>query len=344
MTHQGQSLIDKLQLGGQTLEFSRVALGDGLLPGQGTTLEMVVLTALVHERVSLGIQSIEIITTGRTRVNVWMTNAGLANGITVHEIGLFANDPDLGEILYAYMYAHEHTDYIPPEGGQTAVAQSFGIDTVTGNVAEVTAVFATTAATDVEVKRHFVTALQADGFSTFVLPWAYAPRQPNLAVYVDGVKQIRGVDWNPPTGEEEADTCSTIVFTAAVTGSTKGIEIFSIPVASGAYNRDTVWHKVVDYTCLNSNNDNVITNLGASGPIVFSLDPSISIGTEILFVKEANHDLTIQAALGETIVDSSDGGTLSHTTANQIGANVGLKKTTVNHWTLIGGFGLWQTA
>ena len=158
------------------------------------------------------------------------------------------------------------------------------------------------------------------------------------------VQPIRGVDWDPPSGEEEDDTCAAVVFGATVSGLTKGIEFFSIPVASGAYKRDTVWHKVADFTCLNSNNGNVMTNLGASGAVVFTLDASISIGTKMTFVKEANFDLTIQAEAGETIVDSSDGGTIANTTADQIGATITLQKTTTDHWTIITGFGLWETA
>ena len=344
LTNAGLNLIDKLQLGGLPLEFSRVALGDGTLAGGGTDGEMIVLTALVNERLSLGIQSIQIISTGRSRINAWLTNEGLASEITVHEIGIFANDPDLGEILYAYAYAHDHPDYIPPEGSETAVAQSISIDTIIGNVSDVTAVFATTAATDVEINRHYVDSPSAEGISTFVLPWSYAPRQPNLAVYVDGVKQIRGVDWDPPTGEAENDTCSTVVFGTALTGLSKGVEFFSIPVASGTYQRDTVWHKVADFTCLNSNNKNVLTNLGALAAVVFTLDGSISIGTRLTFVKEANFDLTLQAVSGETIVDSSDGGTMSNTTSDQIGATLTVEKVTVDHWTVLSGFGLWQTA
>lgn len=343
LTNSGLDLLDKLQLGGQTLEFSRVALGDGTLAGAGTTEEIVVLAALVNERLSLAIQSLEIIATGRTRINVWLTNEGLANEIAAHEIGVFANDPDLGEILYAYLYAHDHPDYLPPDGSETAVAQTLRIDTITGNVAEVTAVFATTAATDVEINRHFVDAASAEGQTTFVLPWAYAPRQPNLAVYVDGVKQIRGVDWDPPTGEEENDTCATVVFGSVLSGLAKGVEFFSIPVASGTYNRDTVWHKVADYTCLNSNNGNVLTNLGAVVAIAFTLDGSISIGTKLTFVKEANFDLTLQAVAGETIVDSSDGGTMANTTDGQIGATLTIEKVTADHWTVIAGFGVWET-
>lgn len=344
LTDAGADLLDLVQLGGQALEFSRAAIGDGTLAGGGTDEEMVGLEALVNERLSLGIQSIETIATGRTRINVWLTNAGLANEIVAHEIGIFANHPVDGEILYAYAYAHDHPDYIPPEGAETAVSQAIAIDTIIGNVSEVTAVFATTAATDVEINRHFVAFGDANGEDTFVLPWDYAPRQPNLAVYCDGVKQIRGVDWDPPSGDEEDDTCATVVFASALSGLTKGVEFFSIPVASGAYDRVTVWHKVADFTCLNSNNNNVLTNLGATAAVTFTLDDSISIGTKLTFVKEANYDLIIAAEAGETIVDSSDGGTLSNTTADQIGATVTLQKVTNDHWTIITGFGLWESA
>lgn len=343
LTDQGADLLDKIQLGGLALEFSRAAIGDGTLPGGGNTAELVAMTALVNERMSLAIQSIEIIGTGRTRVNVYLTNEGLVADIAAREIGLFATDPDLGEILYAVAYAHDHPDYIPADGSETAVAQTISIDTIIGNATDVTAVWATTAATNVEIQRHFVPAVSANGADTFVLPWTYAPRTPNLAIYADGTKQVRGIDWDPPSGEESADASSTVEFAAALSGLTKGLEFFSIPVASGVFDRQTVWHKTADFTCRNDNNNHVLTNLGATGEVVFTLSGDISIGTKITFVKEADFDLTLQAAAGETIVDSSAAGTMANTAAAQIGATLTVQKTTEDHWTILTGFGLWET-
>ncbi|MBI9092077.1 MAG: phage tail protein [Desulfobacterium sp.] len=126
LTDAGLAFQAKAQTGVK-LEFSRVGLGDGLLP-DGGSLER--LSVLLNERKSIPIQSIEVIGDGTTQLNTVLTNEDLSNGFYIREIGIFANDPDEGEILYSIAYAGEHPDYIPAKGGTTAVEQVINLVTV----------------------------------------------------------------------------------------------------------------------------------------------------------------------------------------------------------------------
>ena len=54
----------------------------------------------------------------------------------MRELGVFANDPDDGEILYA-VTSDSAPDYLPPEGGSTAVSQEFAVYISASNASDV---------------------------------------------------------------------------------------------------------------------------------------------------------------------------------------------------------------
>ena len=69
-------------------------------------------------------------------VDTFITNNGIKEAFRMSEIGLFANDPDKGEILYAYLTDPE-PDRMPAEGGAVVVSQELTIGMMfsnTGNV------------------------------------------------------------------------------------------------------------------------------------------------------------------------------------------------------------------
>jgi microcystin-dependent protein len=134
LTTQGSALQTKAQAGTTELKFTRVAIGDGYLP-EGGKLEN--LTALVEEKQSLTINLISI-DNGLATLRVTFTNSGLTTGYYVREFGVFASDPDEGEILYSVANAGGMADYLPPEGANL-VEQIFDVVTVVGNAADVSA-------------------------------------------------------------------------------------------------------------------------------------------------------------------------------------------------------------
>ncbi|MFV1599307.1 MULTISPECIES: phage tail protein [Phaeobacter] len=133
-TAAGDNLQAKAQIG-QPLEFTRVALGDGAEPA-----EIKPLNALVNERLSLGIQSMEVLGDGTSRIRAFVTNQGLADGFYIRELGVFARDPATGdEQLYGYTHAADTPDFMPAEGGATVIEQTFDLITVIGQAQNVTA-------------------------------------------------------------------------------------------------------------------------------------------------------------------------------------------------------------
>lgn len=133
-TNLGRALQAKAQTGVQ-LNFTRIGVGDGQLSGQ----DISELTALIHETKSLTITRFRVLTGGKASVGGVLTNEGLVTGFYWREIGLFATDPDLGEILYCYGNAGALAEYIPAGGGSEILEKQVAIVSIVGNAANVSA-------------------------------------------------------------------------------------------------------------------------------------------------------------------------------------------------------------
>jgi hypothetical protein len=136
LTAGGRSLQAKVQAGA-TLAFTQIKIGDGRLSA-GESLDF--LNDLIGPKLVVPIQDVSVIGDGTCRVRGVLTNTGLAAGFFVREIGVFATDPDLGEILYAIANAGDECDYLPAGGGAVAIEHVLDIVISVGNAANVTAV------------------------------------------------------------------------------------------------------------------------------------------------------------------------------------------------------------
>ncbi|MGF9822612.1 phage tail protein [Brevibacillus agri] len=134
LTKKGRDLQAKAEAGA-TLTFTKAKIGDGQL-GQGQSLEN--LNDLISPQKTLTISSVQAESGGLCRIRTNITNQGITQGFYVREIGLFAQDPDLGEILYAISTASA-ADYLPPEGGATIVNNQFDIIVIVGNASSISA-------------------------------------------------------------------------------------------------------------------------------------------------------------------------------------------------------------
>lgn len=119
LTTCGQALQAKVDAGQTTLTFTKMKIGSGVL---GIS----------------GIFASENITT----LTGVITNAGVTTGFQVRELGVFATDPALGEILYS-VTIDSAPDYLPPEGGAVAVFQEFNYNIAVSNAANVSAILST---------------------------------------------------------------------------------------------------------------------------------------------------------------------------------------------------------
>lgn len=133
LTKKGQLLQAKVGTG-IVLALTKMKLGSGVLP-EGTSLED--LTDLVTPEQNVGIAAKEVLPDQKMcKISATITNVGLSAGYYVRELGVFANDPDDGEILYA-VTSDSAPDYLPPEGGSTAVSQEFAVYISASNASDV---------------------------------------------------------------------------------------------------------------------------------------------------------------------------------------------------------------
>jgi hypothetical protein len=77
---------------------------------------------------------------GQTTITFALTNEGLSMGFFMREIGIFALDPDEGEILYGYTNAGDYPDYLPGQDGADVIRSRVSLVIVTDNAKNVTAV------------------------------------------------------------------------------------------------------------------------------------------------------------------------------------------------------------
>lgn len=134
-TNRGRNLQAKAQAGA-ALKFTRIALGDGAL-GSGSIAD---LTALKNEIKSIAVTKLRILEGGKAVIGAILSNQSLNVGFWFRELGLYAQDPDLGEILYCYGNAGAGADYIPAGGGPDIVEKAIDVITIAGNAANISAV------------------------------------------------------------------------------------------------------------------------------------------------------------------------------------------------------------
>lgn len=136
LTVQGMVAIAALVAGG-TLEFTRIAVGDGeLKDGQvpGT------MTKLNNPLFDVTINKVYSDSVSQATIQGVFSNSQVATGFYYRELGLFAKDPATGsEILYAYGNAGEDAEWITPAGESSIIEKEIHIVVLIGNATNVTA-------------------------------------------------------------------------------------------------------------------------------------------------------------------------------------------------------------
>jgi hypothetical protein len=132
-TEKGRALQAKA-LAGTALKFTKIAMGSGTLGSQS----QVALTSLIEPKVTLNITEIKRDSNYATVRGVF-NNADISAGFYWRELGIFAQDPDIGEILYCYANAGTLAEYIPQQTSEI-IEKVVSISVIVGDVANVTAV------------------------------------------------------------------------------------------------------------------------------------------------------------------------------------------------------------
>lgn len=134
LTNKGIALQAKAQAGAQ-LKYTKFVLGDGKLAGQSITT----LNNVISPKKTTDVVRLSMVPPNLAKVGFVLSNQDVTTGFFFREIGLFANDPDHGEILYWYANAGDTADYIPPAGGSDVIAKNFDVLPFIGQAQNVSA-------------------------------------------------------------------------------------------------------------------------------------------------------------------------------------------------------------
>lgn len=128
VTEKGQALLAKTVAGTCKMVFTKVALSENTLKGNLSTLSNI---GTIKQSTHISHKTVK--DNASVVLDAVFTNADLTKGYYVRNIGLYAQDPDEGEILYSISVADESTappDWIVPyvQGG---IITTFTIELVT---------------------------------------------------------------------------------------------------------------------------------------------------------------------------------------------------------------------
>ena len=137
LTNLGKALAAKVEAGKCKFQFTKMKVGDG----SPATIEP--MTDLASPKKVLDLSAVTPYDKGTCDVEAVMTNADLDKGFYLKEIGLFATDPDVGEILYCVATAGD-ADYIQAKGGATVLSVAIHMTIAIKSVDDVV--------TDVDIK------------------------------------------------------------------------------------------------------------------------------------------------------------------------------------------------
>jgi hypothetical protein len=98
------------------------------------------LVRLIHHEMNAGIADVMNLGNGTTKLPLQFSNEGLEHGFAWREIGIFAEDPDVGDILYSVTNAGDLADPVPAQGGATIVEYVLDAITRIGNITDVKAI------------------------------------------------------------------------------------------------------------------------------------------------------------------------------------------------------------
>lgn len=129
LTEKGRDLLAYCQTG-EPLNFTRAAIGNGKIESTAALFKM---DKLVEEVQEVDIKGIKANGDGTSTISLAITNGKTKKGFLMSEVGLFAQDPRKGEILYGVAYYEDHADFIPVYD-QEMVEISMDIIVVVSNV------------------------------------------------------------------------------------------------------------------------------------------------------------------------------------------------------------------
>ena len=136
ITAQGLELDAKILAGHASAIFTGIKIGDGVYSG---TEDLTQFTAMRSIRQEFAISSVSIINNNTVRLRTVINNTGIASGYYMSELGVYAQDPDKGEILYSIALGVKNKmDYQPSETELLGATSTIDTLTSISNTKDVT--------------------------------------------------------------------------------------------------------------------------------------------------------------------------------------------------------------
>lgn len=128
ITRKGQALMAKLMSGSGTTHFTAIKVSDSSFNED----QLEGLTSIGNVKQTVSISKADRTNNVAAEVEGAILNTNLTVGYYMRTLGLYAQDPDEGEILYAVTIASQ-AGYMPPFNGKTTSGAFFRITTTIGN-------------------------------------------------------------------------------------------------------------------------------------------------------------------------------------------------------------------
>lgn len=132
ITNKGQALMAKLIAGTANVTFTKVAASSTTY----SDAQIPALTGLSNIKQQVAVSKVTRINSVAVQVDAAMENSALTTGYYMNSLGLYAKDPDEGEILYAVAGANVSA-YMPPYNGITVSGAYLKLVTTVSNASNV---------------------------------------------------------------------------------------------------------------------------------------------------------------------------------------------------------------
>lgn len=118
ITNNGQALMAKMIAGSGNIDFTKVCSSST----QYTESQLQALTALSNIKQTTLVSKVTRTNEVAIKIDAAYSNVDLKEGYYMRTLGLYAVDPDKGEILYAVCIEKSNNCYMPPYNGVTVSA------------------------------------------------------------------------------------------------------------------------------------------------------------------------------------------------------------------------------
>lgn len=132
LTERGAALIAKLHAQQLPLEITRAAVGSGGLPAG----DIYTVTELTNYVMDAAILRVIHPSNNQAAIVAQIGSYDVITAFDVTEAAVYANDPDIGEILYAYVSMHDNPEFMPDNSEDIGKMLALDVIILVGHVTE----------------------------------------------------------------------------------------------------------------------------------------------------------------------------------------------------------------